>query len=188
MNNQFLPILIPATLADYPTIQNMARFYVYDRTEFMGWPCPENGLFDCIDFKHYFENPNEKAFLIRVNNEIAGFVLLDKMKLLDDIDFRAMGSPSTNTIINWNMGEFFILAKFQGKGVASEVAKQIFKSHPGLWTVAVMPENIKAVKFWRKIISDATNGAYTEVFKTEDELRSAENPDPYPMNVFSFKA
>lgn len=23
--------LLPATIADYPTIQNMARFYVYDR-------------------------------------------------------------------------------------------------------------------------------------------------------------
>jgi hypothetical protein len=49
-----------------------------------------------------------------------------------------------------------------------------------------MPENIKAVKFWRKIISEASHGDYREVFKTEDELRNAENPDPYAMNVFTF--
>jgi predicted acetyltransferase len=165
--------LLPATLDDYPTIQNMARFYVYDRTPYMGWECPENGLFECIDFKHYFENPNEKAFLIKVADEIAGFVLLDKMHLLEPVD--------------WNMGEFFVLAKFQGKGIATTVAREIFKNHPGKWDVAVMPENIKAVKFWRKIISEVSNGEYTEIFKTEDELRTAENPDPYAMNILSFE-
>jgi len=165
--------LVPATIADYPTIQNMAIFYVYDRTAYMGWECPESGLFECIDFKHYFENPNEKAFLIRVDNEIAGFVLLDKMHVLEPVD--------------WNMGEFFVLAKFQGKGVANTVAREILKEHPGKCSIAVMPENIKAVKFWRKIISEASQGDYKEVFKTEDELRSIENPDPYAMNVFTFE-
>ena len=165
--------LVPATIADYPTIQNMARFYVYDRTIYMGWECPESGLFECIDFKHYLENPNEKAFLIRVDNEIAGFVLLDKMHVLEPVD--------------WNMGEFFVLAKFQGKGIASTVAREVLKEHPGKWSIAVMPENIKAVKFWRKIISEASQGDYREIFKTEDELRSTENPDPYAMNVFTFE-
>ena len=165
--------LLPATLQDYPTIQNMARFYVYDRTPYMDWECPESGLFECIDFKHYFEATDEEAFLIRVNNEIAGFVLLDKMHFLEPVD--------------WNMGEFFVLAKFQGTGIASEVAKQIFKGHSGKWSVAVMPENNKAVKFWRKIISDVSRGEYTEAFKTEDELRTIENTDPYAMNFFSFK-
>lgn len=188
MNNPLVPIIIPATLADYPAIQNMARFYVYDRTAFMEWPCPENGLFDCIDFKHYFENPNEKAFIIRVNNEIAGFVLLDKMKLLDEMDMRSLVSQNTKANINWNMGEFFVLAKFQGKGVASAVVKQILKEHPGQWTVAVMPENIKAVKFWRKTIADISNEAYTEIFKTKKELRSPENSDPHPMIIFAFNS
>jgi predicted acetyltransferase/RimJ/RimL family protein N-acetyltransferase len=164
--------LIPATLTDYPTIQNMARFYVYDRTSSMGWECPESGLFECIDFKHYFETPEEEAFLIRVNNEIAGFVLLDKMHLLEPVD--------------WNMGEFFVLAKFQGKGIASIIVQQIFNEHPGKWSVAVMPENIKAVKFWRKIISAVSLGEYTEVFKTEDELKTAEHPEPHPMIMFTF--
>ena len=63
MTNSLKPIIIPAILVDYPTIQNMARFYVYDRTKYMGWECPEDGLFECIDFKYYFENPDEKAFI-----------------------------------------------------------------------------------------------------------------------------
>ena len=174
MTNLSKPSIIPAILADYPTIQNMARFYVYDRTVYMGWQCPENGLFECIDFKHYFENSDEKSFLIRVDNELAGFVLLDKIRLLKNFDN------------DWNMGEFFILAKFQGKGIAYTVAQKIFKDHPGKWSVAVMPENIKAVKFWRKIISDISNKNYTEVFKTASELKTVENPEPNAMNIFYF--
>lgn len=163
--------LITAIEKDYPTVQNMARFYVYDRTAFMGWECPEDGLFECIDFKHYFENPDEKAFLIRADGEIAGFVLLDKMQLLEPVD--------------WNMGEFFILAKFQGKNVANTIVEQIFNDHPGKWSVAVMPENIKAVRFWRKIITKSYD-VYDEIFKTADELRTLENPDPYSMVIFTF--
>lgn len=56
--------LLPAMLAHYPIIQNMTRFYVYERTGFIGWECPEDALFECIDFKHYFEYPGERAWLI----------------------------------------------------------------------------------------------------------------------------
>lgn len=89
--------LIPASIQDYPIVQNLARFYVYDRSGYMGWSCSEDGMFDCIDFKHYFESPGEKAFLIRVKDELAGFVLLDKEHLIEPVD--------------WNMGEFFVADK-----------------------------------------------------------------------------
>lgn len=48
--------LILASLKDYPTIQNMGRFYVYDMSEYVGdqegWEMPEDGLYECIDFKN----------------------------------------------------------------------------------------------------------------------------------------
>lgn len=165
--------LKPATLCDYPIVQNMASYYVYDRTGYMGWPCPDDGKFECIDFKHYFVNPDEKAFLVKVDNELAGFVLLDKTHLIEPVD--------------WNMGEFFILRKFQGKGIATQVALDIFKTHPGKWSVAVMPANIQATNFWRKVVRMVSHGQFTDVFKTENELRTPENPDPYAMHILSFK-
>ena len=166
------PQVIPATIADYQVVQNMARFYVYDRTSYMGWSCQEDGMFECIDFKHYFEHADKKAFIIRVGNELAGFVLLDKEYLIEPID--------------WNMGEFFILARFQSQGIGSQVAKEIFQQFPGAWSVACMPENIKATKFWHKVINDVSGGNFTEVLKTAEELKTADNADPYAMNVFIF--
>lgn len=37
-------VMVPATLADYPALQNLARFYVYDMSRYCGdlpgWECP----------------------------------------------------------------------------------------------------------------------------------------------------
>ena len=59
--------------------------------------------------------------------------------------------------------------------------------HPGKWSVAVMPENIKALKFWRKAIIHVSGNKFTEIFKTGEELKTVKNPDPYAMNIFTFK-
>ncbi len=145
-----------ATLNDYPCIQNMARFYVYDISRECGsissdWAIPENGLYECFDFKNYFTDPSRKVYLIKVYDEIAGFVLLNQAT-----------EDATNT---WNMGEFFIIAKFQGMGIATRVAKQVWNMHPGMWEVSVIPNNKSALKFWEKSISDFTYGAFSKQSK-----------------------
>jgi predicted acetyltransferase/RimJ/RimL family protein N-acetyltransferase len=164
--------ILQASFTDYPVIQNMAKYYVYDRSYYMGWQCQSDGEFQCIDFKDYFENPDKKAFLVKVKNELAGFILLDKENILDTVD--------------WNMGEFFILAKFQKKNIGSYITDKIFELFPGKWTISVMPENIKAVNFWRKAISKATTEKFNEVYKTAKELKNEANPDPYAMIIFTF--
>ena len=164
--------IIPATIADYETIQNMARFYVYDRTKYIGWECPANGMFECIDFMHYLENPTSRAYLVKLNNELVGFVLLDKVQLIEPVD--------------WNMGEFFILAKFQNKGIGAHLAREIFKAHQGQWSVAVMAKNIAAVHFWRKIISDMSNKNFAEVFSSKEELKTRDNLEPDDITILLF--
>ena len=148
--------IIKATIDDYPTVQNMARFYVYDMSRSCGfisddWACPSDGLYESYDFKLYFDNPQRQAFLIKVHDELAGFVLLNQ--------------ESTQHNIDWNMGEFFILAKFQGIGIGSRAAHEIWKTHPGVWEISVIPENKPALMFWRKAISTFTAGNYTEEIK-----------------------
>jgi predicted acetyltransferase len=154
--------IIQATMDDYPCIQNMARFYVYDLSRECGsissdWAMPEDGLYESFDFKNYFEEPSRKAYLVKVYDEIAGFVLLNQAT-----------EDSTN---NWNMGEFFIIAKFQGAGIATRVVKEIWNMHPGKWEVSVIPNNKSALKFWEKAISEFTGMAFNKQIKevTYDE-------------------
>lgn len=148
--------IINATMDDYPCIQNMARFYVYDLSRECGsissdWAIPEDGLYESFDFKNYFEEPSRKAFLVKVYDEIAGFVLLNQAT-----------EDSTNT---WNMGEFFIISKFQGQGIAHQVAKEIWNMHPGKWEVSVIPNNKSALKFWEKAINEYAYGAFNQQIK-----------------------
>jgi predicted acetyltransferase len=66
------------------------------------WSFPANGLYEAFDISKYWKAPDHHPFLIRVNNELAGFALINKVGSIPSID--------------WNMGEFFIVGKFPGKG------------------------------------------------------------------------
>lgn len=144
--------LIPATLNDYPIIQNMGRFYVYDMSEYMGreegWEIPEDGLYECIDFKKYWEDKNSFPFIVRYKNEIAGFVIVDKKGSTAEIDF--------------NMAQFFMLRKFKNKGLGRYIAHQCFKEFPGTWEVMIIPGNEGAYRFWRSTIKNYTNNHFSE--------------------------
>lgn len=147
------PRLVRATMADYPVIQNMARFYVYDMSRYCGfispdWACPSDGLYESFDYKSYLEQPDQYAFLVKIQNELAGFVLFKK--LWED------------SFYHWKISEFFILAKFQGYGIAEQAAHQVWRTYPGPWELTVIPENIKALRFWRKAVGGFTRGNFTE--------------------------
>lgn len=150
--------LIKATLDDYPVIQNMARFYLYDMSRYCGfisdeWACPADGLYTSFDFKIYFQEDDRLAYLVKVGNELAGFVLLHHV---------------ASETVDWVMAEFFIMAKFQGHGVGAKISEEIWKMHPGKWEAHVIPENTKALDFWRSVMARFTSGCYQEALKTVD--------------------
>lgn len=164
--------LVPATLNDYPTIQNMGRFYVYDMTEFMGneagWQMPEDGLYECIDFKKYWQTDDAFPFLIRYKDELAGFVIVDK--------------KGSDEKINFNMAQFYIARKFKGKGLGKFVAYHCFETYKGLWEVMVMPNNKGAYEFWKKIITAYSNNTATEYTRQVKHFNNSEK------NIFCFSS
>lgn len=164
--------LVPAPLKDYPIIQNMARFYVYDMSQYMGnedgWECPEDGLYECIDFKKYWQADDAFPFLIRYKNELAGFVIIDKKGSEPKIDF--------------NVAQFFILRKFKNKGIGKYVAHQCFDKFRGAWEVMVMSGNDGAYQFWQSIISEYTNNNFDEYTKKVKHLNDS------LKNIFYFNS
>lgn len=161
-----------ATLQDHPLVQNMARFYVYDMSKECGWregwELPTDGLYESFDLKPYFINDDRIAYLIHKGHEVAGFAMINKVG----------ATPYTD----WNMGEFFILGRFQGQGVGKNSALQIFSAHPGIWNVMVMPCNKSAQHFWSKLIETYTEGRFQSAQKTIPD------PTPHAMNVFEFRS
>ena len=165
------PRLYQATMVDYPLIQHMWLFYIYDMGRecgfIKGWECPADPTFVPDDITSYFKDQARQAYLIKVEDEPAGFVLLNRVSTL----------PNTQ----WNMGEFFILAKFQGKGIGSMIARQLWAMHPGSWEISVIPENKSALAFWQKVIAKFTLNCYVEAMKDVDYDQN--QPKRY---VFSF--
>ena len=174
MKKQFKTQLVKASVDAYPIIQNMARFYSYDMSRSCGfiddwdWAFPENGLYEGCDVKRYFEDKNRYAFLIKVDDELAGFALIHK--------------NGTHPKTDWNMGEFFIVAKFQGKGIGKQAAYLVWQQFLGNWEVTVIPENLPALYFWRKCVSDFTKKQYCEEIKPV--YQNTHQPNRY---VLSFK-
>lgn len=164
--------MIPATLEDYSTIQNMGRFYVYDMSEYLGdqagWEMPEDGLYECIDFKKYWEDKNSFPFLVRFENEIAGFVIVDKKGSSPEIDF--------------NMAQFFVIRKFKNKGIGRYLAHHCFKKFPGVWEVMVIPGNDGAYQFWKSVIKDYSDGNFNEYTKDVAHFNHSRK------NIFKFNS
>ncbi len=164
--------LVPAGPQHKSVIQNMARFYAYDMSKYCGhnpnWEFPDDGLYEAHDFSEFFE-PLHFPFLIQIDNELAGFALISKKGSSKDVD--------------WDLGEFFIVGKFQRKGIGRQVAKQIFDRFPGTWEVRQMPDNTPAIKFWKTVIHDYTNGSFSET-----RMMFSDNEHQYENIVLKFKA
>jgi predicted acetyltransferase/N-acetylglutamate synthase-like GNAT family acetyltransferase len=162
--------LVIATDSDREIIQNLGRFATYEMSRYCGflpgWEVPTNGLYECFDLNRYWQDANRHSFLIKVEHEIAGFALINKIGSTPDVD--------------WNMEEFFVIAKFQGKGIGRDAAQQIFNQFQGIWEVMQMPENKGAIDFWNKVVSTYTNGNFQKTQKI------VPLPKPHPMIVLRF--
>lgn len=162
--------LIPAPLSDYPTIQNLGRFYAYDMSEYLGheagWEMSENGLYECMDFKKYWESENTYPFLVRYEKELAGFVIIDKK-----------GSDAS---IEFNVAQFFIVRKFKRKGIGRYVAEQCFNQFRGTWEVMVMPDNDGAYRFWKATLKHYCDNNFTEYTRNVAHFKNN------PKNIFKF--
>jgi predicted acetyltransferase len=152
-------------------VQNLARFYVYDMSRscglLPGWEVPSNGLYECKDLSRYWTEPNRYPFLIKVDGELAGFALINNKGTTPDVD--------------WDMGEFFVIAKFQGKGVGRHAAEKFFDQFPGIWEVRQMVANQPAIDFWRRVIESYTHGQFTS------ETKPVGTPVACPMVVLKFQ-
>ena len=142
--------IVPATLADYPALQNLARFYVYDISRYCGnlpgWDCPDDGLYEAYDFRPYFETPSYSPFSLYADDERAGFIVV-----------KNIGSADA---VRWNMEQFFVIAKFQRQGQGRRLAENIWTRFRGPWRVEVIPENAPALAFWQNAIDRQSAGNY----------------------------
>lgn len=126
---------------DKPRVANLLQLYLHDMTSDLPFPVGEDGRFEYDYLDRFWQFP----YLIRVDEEIAGFALV--------ID----NCPITGTTPCFFMAEFFVLRGHRRSGVGAAALDQILRFHKGDWHIGVIERNRGAAAFWKKcLVSIAT--------------------------------
>ncbi len=155
--------LVPARPSQLDVLRNLWQLYMHDFTEFMqagdpGAEVDEQGLYPYeFDLARYWGRPGFWAYVPRVKDRIAGFVLVS-----DRLRFRK--GPGRY------IDEFFVLRRYRGKGIGRSLAFQTFDTFRGYWEIAEIPGNKPAQAFWRRVIRDYTHDRFEEITTLEGEI------------------
>ena len=101
----------------------------------------KQGYFDSKTVDVYFQN-NESVmpFIITADNKTAGAVVLTT-------------KPYVKDGCDYCIQELIVLSLYRGKKIAAEACDIIFKKYRGRYCVIVLKENLRAIKFWDKLIA-----------------------------------
>jgi predicted acetyltransferase len=127
--------VIPATVDQMPIVANLLQLYAHDFSEFLDLELGPDGKFDYPSLPLYWTDPNRYPFLVRIEGQLAGFVLVKREASI------------------WDMAEFFVIRGYRRRGIGTTIAHDIWRRCPGLWEVRVMELNQSALQFWQRAIS-----------------------------------
>lgn len=151
---------------DAATLRNLLQFYLHDFSEVDGNDVDDSGRFAYDDLAPYWTEADRRAFLIRADGRLAGFVLVDRE------------APLSGAGACWSIAEFFVMRKYRRRGVGARAAAEVFRRFPGRWEVSQIAANVAAQSFWRAAIDRCTGGRYTEAYVADDRWRG-------PVQVFT---
>ena len=148
---------------DAHIIQNLWPLYQHDISEFDGSKPNRHALFGVDDtvstlaqhaesLRAWWLDPQSLfPYLILVDGHPAGFNLI-------------AARPRLPQAINADfvVHEFFILHAYRAKGVGEQAAIQGFSRHRGQWEVVTYPTQVRAIAFWRRVLTNYTGEGYSE--------------------------
>jgi predicted acetyltransferase len=156
--------LVPASPEQEPILANLLQLYIHDFSELVEIDTEADGRFAYPQLPLYWSDPGRYAFLVKVDGELAGFVLV---KTGSEWDVR-------------DMAEFFVMRRYRRRGVGMHVAHEVWRILPGPWEVRVMERNTPAQRFWARAVSSFTGLPAVPVRVEQDgqvwQLFSFESP------------
>jgi predicted acetyltransferase len=159
--------VIPAVSSQEPILANLLQLYAHDFSEFHEVELADDGRFHYQHLPLYWREPNRHPFLVRVDERLAGLVLVKQ------------GSEISSNQSTWDMAEFFVLRAYRRRGMGTEIAHAIWRRFPGPWEVRVIESNRPAHLFWERAISSFTGCAIPSAQFERDGAR---------WSVFAFQS
>jgi predicted acetyltransferase len=99
----------------------------------------------------WFHDDRCTAFIVLREQEPVGFAVVQRGV-----------SGAADPKRHYRLSEFFIRKPFRNRGVGRGAAMLIFARYAGEWTVPEQSRNPRAIKFWRRVVSEFTNGKFRE--------------------------
>ena len=97
----------------------------------------------------WFRDERSVPFVILRENQLAGFALVQRESADDHKR-------------HYRMSEFFVGPPFRRRGVGRGAAMLLFSRFAGEWIIAEQARNPGAIRFWRRVIAEYTNGDFRE--------------------------
>jgi predicted acetyltransferase len=135
------------------------ELYVYDFSETLGLDVGDDGRFRVPPLSAYWTDPRCHAFLIRVDEKLAGFALVQERS-------RLTGDESAR-----DLAELFVMRKYRRHGVGERAAGWLFDRFRGPWEVRQKAENHAATAFWRRAIGRYMGGRFEELLLDDARWR-----------------
>jgi len=131
--------IVKVTESGSEILRNLMSLYLHDMSEFADFlKLNPDGSYKYQNLHFYWEKDELSAFFIKIDSEIAGFILSNKPPFIpDDCEI--------------SIQEFFILKKFRGKGFGMKAATEFFERFPGKYFIAQLESNKPAIEFWRSV-------------------------------------
>ena len=148
--------VVKAPAAQRLVLDRLLQLYKYDFSEFAPIGSPygevdEEGRFAPYPgLESYWQDSGHIPLLIRADDRLAGFVLVNQ--------WSALGRP-----LDHGVGEFFVIRKYRRARVGTRAALLVFRRYPGRWEVGVASYNPPAQAFWRKVTEEAAPGKVEEI-------------------------
>jgi predicted acetyltransferase len=154
--------VIPAGIDQRQLVRNLYQFYAYDSSDWEAEDIGPDGLFYMYDpyFNKYWETEGWSASLVKVDDAIAGFVLIEQS------DIPNVEAPE--------FADFFVFKKFRRLGVGRTVVEKVIANSPSAWVVNVFEKDQNANAFWQSLFRSA-------LFRSFRELR-----DPHDRGVRAY--
>ena len=134
--------LQPVEFHQKSILRNLMELYSYDFSEFERQAIGPDGLYGYHYLDHYWTESGREAFLISLEGEIAGFVLINQVMQIPE-------HQDGHTI-----AEFFIMRKFRKKGLGKAVVFSVLDKYAGIWEVHCLYSNRIALAFWQKVLQE----------------------------------
>jgi predicted acetyltransferase len=130
-----------ADRAQWPVVENLMQFYNYELSAWYPIAFAADGRYAIPSKDDYLGQAGTQAWLILVDDELAGFAVIDD----ELVDARR----------DLNLGYFFVGRRFRGRGVGAAAFGGLLARYPGQWELYYLARNEAAAAFWPKAFARA---------------------------------